>query len=194
MQFANVLVVFEQLPAFIVVAQLTAPERKREADGAGIVLGVHRRDNQVIAPGGGAALHIADESRDGVRLEEHHHYGGEDQIILADKGHAVEVFHRGLQIIQPFGGANSLQIVDAHRIFIPRRHREAIRRQIKTVTSVAAAQIQRPSRRHNRRGMQHLRVGAGQAIFFTKIIFSNIWINPFISWVKTINIFKSSFF
>ena len=170
MQLTDVLIVFQQLPALVIITKLIRFKGKREADGAGIVFGIHRRHNQVIAAGGGAALHIGDQAGDGVRLEEHHHYGGEDQVILAVKAQAVEVFHRRLQIIQSLGGANTFQIVDAHRIFIPRRHREAVRRQIKAVTPVAAAQIQRPPRRHNRRGMQHLGMGAGQAVFLTKII------------------------
>ena len=55
LQLADVLIVFQQLPALVIITKLIRFKGKREADGAGIVFGIHRRHNQVIAAGGGAA-------------------------------------------------------------------------------------------------------------------------------------------
>jgi hypothetical protein len=84
-QFANVFVVFEQLPAFVVVAQLTAFERKREADGARVIRRIHRGNDQVVTARRGAALHIGDKSRDGFCLQEHQHHGGENKSYSPSK-------------------------------------------------------------------------------------------------------------
>ena len=156
MQFANVLVVFEQLPAFVVVAQLTAPEGKREADRAGVVCRIHGGNDKIVTARRRAALHIGDKTRDGFCLQEHHHHGRENKIVLAVKAQVVQILNRGMQISDPFFRLDALDIVDAHRVLVPRGHIVPVGRKVQAVTAVAAAQIQRFTGLHNLRAVQHL--------------------------------------
>ena len=156
MEFPHLFVVFDQLPAFIVVAQFTGFEGKREADGARIILRIHGGNDQVIAAWFSATLHIGDKTRDGFRFEEHQYDGGKNKIIFAVKGQVVQILNRRLQIRDPFRRLNALDVIDAHRVFIPRRHVIAIGSEVEAVAAIPATQIERFTRLNNVRAEQHL--------------------------------------
>jgi hypothetical protein len=81
-QFAHLFVVPEERPAGVVAPQFLRFKGKREANGAGIIVGVHRRNDQVVAARSGATLHVGDKSRNGFRFKEHQHHGGENKVIF----------------------------------------------------------------------------------------------------------------
>ena len=138
------------------MAQFTGLEGKRETDGTRIVLRIHGGNDQVIAAWYSATLHIGDKTRDGFRFEKHQHDGGKNKVVFAVKSQVVQVLYRRLQIRDPFRRLNALDVIDAHRVFVPRRHVIAVGSEVEAVTAISATEIERFSRLNNVRAEQHL--------------------------------------
>ena len=99
--------------------QLTRAEGERERQRAGIILGIHRRHDQVMAAAHGAVLHVLHDRRDLLAFEEHHHHGGQDEVVFAAEAVGIEILHHGAQAGQLFGVDDLIEAVYRRRVLVP---------------------------------------------------------------------------
>ena len=159
----------DEFPTGVVVAQFAFAEGMRERHLAGVVGGIHRRDDEVVAAGVGVRLHVGEDGGDALGVKEHEDDGGDDVVVgFAERsvvdvvgfGAHGEVFLRG-QAGDAFRGAG---VVVAGGDFMSGK------RQVERVAPLPAAEIQRFTGRHGFVCGDDCRMGAGHAVFFVEVV------------------------
>ena len=166
---ARRLVVGHEFPARVVVAQFVFTEGEGERHLAGVVGGVHRRDDEVVAAGAGVRLDVGEDGGNALRVEEHEDDGGDDVVVIFRKGGAVdvvgfrahgEVFLRGKagDVLRRAG------VVVAGGDVMPGE------RQVERVAPLTATEVKRLARRHGVARGDDGGMGAGHAVFFGEVV------------------------
>lgn len=172
MQLTNMFVIFQDMPVTVVVAQLARFKGKREGERAGIIVSAHRRHNQVMPVSYRARLHIGDQLRNGLRLQKHHHHGGEHKGVAAVETRLIQIALLDMNVGDAFLSGNLLKTRQAGGIVIPGGDVKAVLAQKQAVAAVAAAKIERFAGIKMGQRRQYFRMGRRQAIGFGKIVFS----------------------
>ena len=85
----------------------------------GIIVGAHRRHNQVVTVLARAGLHIGDQLRNGRRLQEHHYHGGKHKLIITVEAYLIQVALFGMYLLQLLFRDDAVKALRALRIVVP---------------------------------------------------------------------------
>ncbi len=135
-----------------------------EVHGAWVFVGAHGGDDQIVAAGTGAVLHVSEHGIDTFGVQEHQRDGTGDKIVARIERRLVDVVNPGVNVIDLFLLDNRLQHVDGAWIGVDCRYVVAEPAQVQRIAPVGAAHVQRIARLDGLARLYHLAVGRVQAV------------------------------